>query len=223
MSRISENLESVQTRIRQYCTDREPPVLVAVSKTKPVEAVREAAAAGQRHFGENYLQEALDKIEQTRGMNLCWHFIGHLQSNKTRPVAEHFDWVQTVDRLKIARRLSEQRPTDLAPLNLLIQVNYDDELTKSGCQPSDLALLASQIAPLPQIRLRGIMAIPAPQKEFSRQRETCRGICLLFEELRKQFPDLDTLSLGMSADLQAAIEAGSTMVRVGTDIFGSRY
>lgn len=222
MTRISENLESVQTRIRQCAGSANPPTLVAVSKTKPVEAIREAADAGQRHFGENYLQEAVEKIGALSDLDLCWHFIGHLQSNKTRAVAENFDWVQTLDRLKIARRLASQRPGHLPPLNVLLQVNFDDEPTKSGCHPDDLPLLAAQVADLGGLKLRGIMSIPAPQTSPDKQLQTCRAIRLIFDELRKQHPELDTLSLGMSADLEAAIKAGSTMVRVGTDIFGSR-
>ncbi len=222
MTRISENLESVQTRVRQCGGEATPVRLIAVSKTKPAGVIREAAQAGQQDFGENYLQEAVEKIEALKDLNLTWHFIGHLQSNKTRPVAEHFDWVHTLDRLKIARRLASQRPTSLPPLNVLLQLNYDDEATKSGCNPADLALLAAQVAELEGLRLRGIMSIPAPQSDPQKQLETCRGVRLVFDELRKQFPDLDTLSLGMSADLEAAIQAGSTMVRVGTDIFGAR-
>ena len=222
MSRISENLESVQTRIAKACSESSTPRLIAVSKTRPIEDIRAAAEAGQRDFGENYLQEAVEKNSALQDLSLCWHFIGHLQSNKTAAVAAHFDWVHTVDRLKIAQRLSEQRAPEKPLLNLLLQVNIDDEASKSGCSPAELPALAAAVSNLQQVRLRGIMAIPAPRDAFEDQLEVCRQVFALYEDLKQQQPEIDTLSLGMSADLEAAITAGSTMVRVGTDIFGQR-
>lgn len=222
MSRIFENLESVQTRIAKACSESSTPRLIAVSKTRPIEDIRAAAEAGQRDFGENYLQEAVEKNSALQDLSLCWHFIGHLQSNKTAAVAAHFDWVHTVDRLKIAQRLSEQRAPEKPLLNLLLQVNIDDEASKSGCSPAELPALAAAVSNLQQVRLRGIMAIPAPRDAFEDQLEVCRQVFALYEDLKQQQPEIDTLSLGMSADLEAAITAGSTMVRVGTDIFGQR-
>lgn len=196
--------------------------LLAVSKTKPVAAIREAIAAGQRAFGENYLDEALEKIEALRDERLEWHFIGAIQSNKTRLIAAHFDWVHGVDREKIARRLSEQRRAELAPLNICLQVNPDGEASKAGVAPQDLPALAAAVAELPNIRLRGLMAIPAPREDFDAQRAVCARLRELFETLRQQWPELDTLSMGMTGDLRAAVAEGSTMLRIGTAIFGAR-
>jgi pyridoxal phosphate enzyme (YggS family) len=191
--------------------------LLAVSKTHAPALVREAAAAGQRAFGENYVQEALDKMAQLEDLPLEWHLVGPLQSNKTRVVAERFHWVHSVDREKVARRLSEQRPAGMAPLNVLVQVNASGEASKSGVAPAQVAALAAAIAGMKTLRLRGLMAIPEPGAAQSRFRE----IGELFRGLRDEF-SWDTLSLGMSDDLEAAIAAGSTMVRVGTAIFGAR-
>lgn len=196
-------------------------VLIAVSKTQPAAAIEEAVAAGQRHFGENYLQEALVKqSELAHFPNLIWHFIGPIQSNKTAPIAEHFDWVHSVDRLKIAQRLSEQRPQTLAPLNICLQVNVSQEPSKSGVSLADLPALARAVADLPRLRLRGLMAIPAPTDDPMAQRMPFRTLRQALESLN--LPGLDTLSMGMSDDLDAAIEEGATFVRIGTAIFGRR-
>jgi pyridoxal phosphate enzyme (YggS family) len=203
--------------------------LLAVSKTFPVQAVLELAeATGQRDFGENYVQEGLDKIAATRGhalaRDLVWHCIGPLQSNKTRAVAEHFHWVHSVDRLRIAQRLSEQRPAQLPPLQVCLQVNIDGGPTKSGVSPDQALVLAQAVAQLPRLHLRGLMTSPDPLEGFEAQRAVHLKAHALFEALGRELnsPDWDTLSMGMSADLQAAIHAGSTMVRVGTALFGPR-
>jgi len=195
-----------------------------VSKRFPPDAVREAAAAGQRCFGENQIQEGVDKIVALRAFSeaLEWHLVGPLQSNKTRLAAEHFDWVHSVDRLKIAERLAEQRPAHLPPLQVCVQVNISGEATKSGVAPSDAPALASAILKLPRLRLRGLMAIPEPADGFEAQREPHRALRRVFESIREQGIELDTLSIGMSDDLEAAIAEGSTLVRVGTAIFGTR-
>ena len=198
--------------------------LVAVSKTFGSEVIADALDAGQQAFGENYVQEAIGKIEQLRpraGAVPEWHFIGPIQSNKTRAIAENFDWVQSVDRLKIAQRLAEQRPSTLQPLNLLLQVNISGEATKSGAAPDHVAALAADIAQLPRVRLRGLMAIPEPAPDAARQRAAFAALRELFEQIARGLP-VDTLSMGMSADFEAAIAEGSTMVRIGTAIFGER-
>ncbi len=195
---------------------------MAVSKTFPATAVREAAAGGQRDFGENYLQEALEKLDATADLPLIWHFIGPIQSNKTRPIAERFDWVHTVDREKIARRLSEQRPETRGPLNVCIEVNVSGEATKSGVPPAAVPALARVVAALPRLRLRGLMAIPEPTADMDLQRQRFATLRELNESLVREGLALDTLSMGMSADLEAAIAEGATMVRVGTAIFGER-
>lgn len=230
---ISENLQLVQHRIANsaQAAGRDPAsiTLLAVSKTFDVQAVLAAAQAGQRAFGENYVQEAIDKIAATRDMRehnpdlqLEWHFIGPIQSNKTRQIAEHFDWVHSVDRLKIAQRLSEQRPADMPPLQICLQVNVSGEATKSGLEPEALLELARAVVQLPNIRLRGLMAIPEPTEDVQQQ-------CAAFAKLRFMQNDLqavgiqtDTLSMGMSADMDAAIAEGATIVRIGTAIFGVR-
>ncbi len=226
MIRVTENLrkinESIASAARRAGRDPASVTLVAVAKRQPLEKVREAVAAGQRHFGENFLQEALDAMEALGEANLTWHFIGAVQSNKTRAIAGHFDWVHTVDRGKIARRLSEQRPEHMAPLNVCIQVNVDDEETKSGCAPEDAAALAAQIVGMPRLRLRGLMCIPAPAEEPEAQRRPFAKLRSLLEALNRDGYGLDTLSMGMSADLEAAILEGATLVRVGTDVFGPR-
>ncbi len=228
---LQANLTSLSERItaaaRRAGRPTESVTLVAVSKTFPAEAVLALARCGQRHFGENYLQEALAKIEAVRaaapGLPLVWHFVGPIQSNKTRPIAEHFDWVQSVERLKIAQRLSEQRPAHLPPLNVLLQVNISGEASKSGVAPGELPALARAVAALQRLRLRGLMAVPEPTDDPQRQRAPLAAMKALFDEQRAAgFADWDTLSMGMSADLEAAIGQGATMVRVGTALFGER-
>ncbi|MBS3669012.1 MULTISPECIES: YggS family pyridoxal phosphate-dependent enzyme [Halomonadaceae] len=199
--------------------------LLAVSKTKPAAMIRQAWQLGQREFGENYLQEALEKQTELTDLDgIVWHFIGPLQSNKTRSVAEHFDWVHSVDRLKIAKRLSEQRPAHLAPLNICLQVNISREESKAGVLPEALEELAKEVATLPNLHLRGLMAIPAPAKDISAQRQPLAALREAFTALQSSLPDapLDTLSMGMSDDLEAAILEGATLVRLGTAIFGAR-
>ncbi|EHJ93865.1 YggS family pyridoxal phosphate-dependent enzyme [Vreelandella boliviensis] len=199
--------------------------LLAVSKTKPAAMIRQAWQLGQREFGENYLQEALEKQNELTDLEgIVWHFIGPLQSNKTRSVAEHFDWVHSVDRLKIAKRLSEQRPTHLSPLNICLQVNISREDSKAGVLPEELAELAKQVATLPNLRLRGLMAIPAPAEGIDAQRQPLAALREAFTALQSNLPDapLDTLSMGMSDDLEAAVLEGATLVRLGTAIFGAR-
>ena len=225
---VARQLAQVNQRIVNACAAAGRPAggvtLLAVSKTQPPEAVRAAAAAGQRAFGENYVQEALDKIgalADLRG-SLAWHLIGPLQSNKTRVVAEAFDWVQSVDRLKIAQRLSEQRPPGLAPLQLCLQVNISQEASKSGVAPAEVAALARAVAVLPRLRLRGLMAIPEPADDPAAQRAPHRALRELMATLNDAGLGLDTLSMGMSGDLEAAVAEGATLVRVGTAIFGAR-
>lgn len=224
---ISQNLSVISRQIQQYslsCKRAENSVkLLAVSKTKPIEAIQAAIDAGQRAFGENYVQEGVEKIQHFTGNDeLEWHFIGHLQSNKTRVVAEHFDWVQTIDRLKIAQRLSEQRPSNLPALNVLIQINISDENSKSGISPQEMLPLAREITQLPNLKLRGLMAIPKPESDPAQQKIALNEMQQLFQQLQAEFEGIDTLSMGMSDDMQAAIECGSTMVRIGTAIFGAR-
>ena len=223
MSTIAENIAKVGERIRAAAQasgrDLDHIGLLAVSKTKPAAAVREAYAAGIRDFGENYLQEALEKQAELSELPLIWHFIGPIQSNKTKPIAEHFAWVHSVDRLKIAQRLSEQRPTGLPPLNICLQVNVSAEDSKSGCAPVELAALAQAVSQLPNLRLRGLMAIPEPTDDVAAQRAAFARL----RELRDGLPlPLDTLSMGMSHDLDAAIAEGATWVRIGTALFGAR-
>lgn len=223
MSTIADNIAQVRSRIRaaeQAAQRAEHSVqLLAVSKTKPAQALREAYAAGLRDFGENYLQEALGKQVELTDLPLIWHFIGPIQSNKTRAIAEHFDWVHSVDRLKIAQRLSEQRPAELPPLNICIQVNVSGEASKSGCTPADLPALASAISALPRLKLRGLMAIPEPTEERAAQDAAFAAVQHLQASL--ELP-LDTLSMGMSHDLESAIAQGATWVRIGTALFGAR-
>ncbi len=228
---LQANLTSLSERItvaaRRAARRAESVTLIAVSKTFPAEAVLALARCGQRDFGENYVQEALAKIDAVRAaapdLPLVWHFIGPIQSNKTRQIAEHFDWVQSVERLKIAERLSEQRPAQLPPLNVLLQINISGEASKSGAAPDELPALARAVAALPRLRLRGLMAIPEPSDEPAQQRLPLAAMKRLFDAQRAAgFADWDTLSMGMSADLEAAIEQGATMVRVGTALFGER-
>ena len=226
MTTIPGNLQHVRARIATACQRAgrgvEEVTLLAVSKTFGADAVRAAAAAGQRAFGENYIQEGVEKIAALRDLGLTWHCIGPIQSNKTRLVAEHLDWVHTVDRLKIAERLSAQRPADRPPLNVCIQVNIDGGANKSGVAPGDALALARAVAALPQLKLRGLMSIPEIAPDFEAARAVHASARALFDQLNADGLGLDTLSMGMSDDLEAAIAAGSTMVRIGTAIFGSR-
>ncbi|AYF51444.1 MULTISPECIES: YggS family pyridoxal phosphate-dependent enzyme [Pseudomonas] len=223
MSTIADNIGLVSQRIRAAADavqrDASSIHLLAVSKTKPAQAVREAYAAGLLDFGENYLQEALGKQAQLTDLPLSWHFIGPIQSNKTRAIAENFAWVHSVDRLKIAQRLSEQRPADLPPLNICIQVNVSGEASKSGCTPADLPALANAISALPRLKLRGLMAIPEPTEDRSAQDAAFAAVRELQASLNLA---LDTLSMGMSHDLESAIAQGATWVRIGTALFGAR-
>ena len=223
---IAHNLEDVREKIthfeEKYARKIGSVQLLAVSKTRPIEDIRTSFSENQHNFGENYLQDALSKIENTPELSINWHFIGSIQSNKTRQVAENFQWVHTVDRLKIAQRLSEQRNTDLPPLNICIQVNVSKEKNKSGVNIKDAFSLAKEIYQLPNIRLRGLMAIPAVTDDFDTQRQAFRLLHELQDEIRDQGIELDTLSMGMSNDMEAAIAEGSTMVRIGTAIFGAR-
>lgn len=223
MSTIADNILQVSSRIQAATQaahrDEHSVQLLAVSKTKPAAALREAHAAGLRDFGENYLQEALGKQLELADLPLIWHFIGPIQSNKTRAIAEHFAWVHSVDRLKIAQRLSEQRPADLPPLNICIQVNVSGEASKSGCTPADLPALAKAISELPRITLRGLMAIPEPTDDRAEQDAAFAAVQRLQTSLNLP---LDTLSMGMSHDLESAIAHGATWVRVGTALFGAR-
>ncbi|MDZ5516720.1 YggS family pyridoxal phosphate-dependent enzyme [Vibrio fluvialis] len=230
MSSIQQNLEHITSQIenaQQKCgRPRSSVQLLAVSKTKPVEAILEAAQAGQRAFGENYVQEGCDKVqffaEHHPELDLEWHFIGPLQSNKTRQIAEHFDWMHTIDRAKIAQRLSEQRPAHLPPLQVLIQVNTSGEASKSGISENDLFTLAELISGLPNLTLRGLMSIPENVPDYPSQLAAFRQLAALKDRLAEKYDGIDTLSMGMSGDMEAAIEAGSTIVRIGTAIFGQR-
>jgi len=228
MSNVIVNLKLIRSRIATACAhyDRKyaTVALLAVSKTVQPERLREAHAAGQTAFGENYVQEGISKIEALADLRsmLEWHCIGPLQSNKTRIVAENFDWVHSIDRLKIAERLSEQRPPHLPPLQICLQVNVDGGASKSGVASAQVLALARAVSALPKLRLRGLMAIPEPVPEFDAQRAVFLRVKVLFEQLRAEGLALDVLSLGMSADLEAAVAAGSTQVRVGTAIFGAR-
>ena len=223
MSTIAGNIAQVEARIRAAALAVQRDVtsihLLAVSKTKPAAALREAYAAGVRDFGENYLQEARAKQVELADLPLSWHFIGPIQSNKTRDIAEHFAWVHSVDRLKIAQRLSDQRPADLPPLNICIQVNVSGEASKSGCNPADLPALAAAISGLPRLKLRGLMAIPEPTEDRAEQYAAFATVRTLQESLNM---GLDTLSMGMSHDLESAIAQGATWVRIGTALFGAR-
>jgi pyridoxal phosphate enzyme (YggS family) len=231
MSTIAHKLQAVDATIHAVskACGRDPAQvqLLAVSKTFPAEAVLEAIAAGQRAFGENYLQEALDKIAAVAAARpeaqVEWHFIGPIQSNKTRLTAASFDWVHTVERLKIAQRLSEQRPAGMPPLNVCIQVNISGEASKSGVLPAELPELARQVALLPNLKLRGLMAIPEPEPDSAKQGAAFARLRALYDALRADGLELDTLSMGMSADMVAAIAEGATIVRVGSAIFGERH
>lgn len=232
MSSIQQNIEQITSQIssaQQKCGRVQESVqLLAVSKTKPNQAILDAALAGQNMFGENYVQEGVDKVtyfsEHQPNLAIEWHFIGPIQSNKTRPVAEHFAWVHTVDRAKIAQRLNDQRPSDMPPLQVLIQVNTSGEDSKSGIEEHQVFELAALISTLPNLTLRGLMSIPANVPDYASQLRAFKQLTALKQALAERHPNLklDTLSMGMSGDMEAAIEAGSTMVRIGTAIFGER-
>jgi PLP dependent protein len=229
MPDIQQNIKSLLNRIASVAArhgrNAKDVTLLAVSKTQPANAIRNAYAAGQRAFGENYLQEAEEKIAQLADLDIDWHFIGPIQSNKTRAIASAFHWVHSVDRLKIATRLSEQRPPDTAPLQICLQVNIDREPSKSGALPEDVAALAQAVSSLPHLRLRGLMAIPEASDDPEKQRNAFFRLRQLLDTLRAlspQLESLDTLSMGMSGDMEAAIAEGATIVRVGTAIFGER-
>lgn len=230
MNTVQDNLLNIKNEIAEIAKkcERDPNTiqLIAVSKTKPVEQVIEAINAGQLAFGENYVQESVEKIQYFEknmpNNDLIWHFIGPLQSNKSKLVAEHFDWIHTIDRLKIAQRLNDQRPKDMAKLNVLIQVNISQEASKSGVKPEEVADLVKQIVTLPNLNLRGLMAIPEIENDYDKQLNVFTKMQQLLQSLQKDYPFMDTLSMGMSGDMQAAIVAGSTMVRIGTAIFGAR-
>lgn len=229
MPTIQENITAVQKRLQQAASDagRNPAEiqLLAVSKTRNIAQISQAITAGVFCFGENYLQEAMDKIDQLDDSRLDWHFIGPLQSNKTRQAAENFAWVHTVDRVKIARRLSAQRPDDMPALNICLQINIDNEESKSGFNQDQAVEVAATIAQLPKLKLRGLMAIPKPRTVYKEQRQAFAQLRVLMEQINSTLDNchkLDTLSMGMSADLEAAVAEGATLVRVGTDIFGAR-
>ncbi len=223
MSRIADNLQAVRSRISSALQgDSRAVTLVAVSKTRPAAAVEEALAAGQRDFGENYVQEALEKIAALAGKGAVWHFIGHLQGNKAKEVARHFDWVHGVDRERIAELLSRNRPADLPPLEVCVQVNISQEATKSGVAPGEALALARRVAQLPGLRLRGLMGMASPSGDEARQREEFAVLRREFEALRAAGLAVDTLSMGMTHDFPAALAQGATMLRIGTAIFGER-
>jgi hypothetical protein len=214
---VLQALDNVARRL-----DRPAPRLLAVSKTQPPEAIRALAGLGQRAFGENYVQEALRKQAALAGLDLEWHLIGHLQSNKAADAARAFAWIQSVDRAKLVDALARQRPVDLAPLNVLVQVNIDDETSKHGCRPDEVDALADAIAVRPRLALRGLMAIPSPDPDLRRRRQAFAAMKRLFDALTRRFPTVDTLSMGMSEDYLTAFEEGATMVRIGTALFGAR-
>lgn len=230
MNTVQDNLLNIKNEIKKIAKEcgRDPNTiqLIAVSKTKPVEQIMEAINAGQLAFGENYVQEGIEKIQYFKknmpNNDLIWHFIGPLQSNKSKLVAEHFDWMHTIDRLKIAQRLSDQRPNHMAKLNVLIQVNISQEASKSGVKPEEVTELVKQIVALPNLNLRGLMAIPEIENDYDKQLNVFTKMQQLLHSLQKDYPFMDTLSMGMSGDMPAAISAGSTMVRIGTAIFGAR-
>ncbi len=221
-----DNIPKVLHRLRlsakKYRRPEDAITLLAVSKTRPPEDVRAAFEMGLRDFGESYLQEAIAKITELADLPVTWHFIGPIQSNKTRPIAEHFQWVHSVDREKIARRLNDQRPPELPPLQVCLQVNISGEASKSGCSLEELPSLARAVAAMPRLQLRGLMAIPAASESEAEQRRAFAGLRRAFEALQTEFPGMDTLSMGMSGDMEAAVAEGSTLLRIGTAIFGPR-
>ncbi|MDA1369251.1 MAG: YggS family pyridoxal phosphate-dependent enzyme [Proteobacteria bacterium] len=226
MTSIAENIASLRQCIRGFELKYDRPEgavkLLAVSKRHNPENIRQAAEAGIKDFGENYLQEANQKMALLADLELCWHFIGPIQANKTRGIAEHFDWVHSVDREKIAQRLNDQRPDQCPPLNVCAQVNQSAEASKSGTDFENIEALCNTIEALPRLRLRGLMTIPAPLSDLQSQRDCFRQLTVVYRELRQRWPSMDTLSMGMSNDLEAAIAEGSTLVRLGTAIFGPR-
>ena len=230
MTNISNNIVVVEQKIalaRKQAHREDKVQLLAVSKTKPISAIKQAFSHGLSHFGENYVQESVEKIQQIKAdpyfdRPIYWYFIGPLQSNKTRPVAEHFDWVQSVDRLKIAQRLNEQRPSDMPHLNICLQVNISGEQSKSGTTLDEVMELAAQVQDLPRLKLRGIMAIPENSDDPKIVEEQFLALFKIYNTLQQKYSEIDTLSMGMSGDLVSAIKCGSTMVRIGTDIFGAR-
>ncbi len=226
MPSIAENIFAIRDEIdktkQQFKRSRDSVCLLAVSKSQPAELIRQAYDCGLRDFGENYVQEAVSKIQQLNLPDLRWHFIGPIQSNKTREIAEHFQWVHSVERERVARRLNEQRPAHLPPLNVCIQVNISRESSKSGLLLEDAPALCQQIEGMERLRLRGLMAIPAPCEDFEEQRAIYRPLAAVFRELSFRYPFFDTLSVGMSSDFRAAIAEGSSLVRIGTAIFGER-
>jgi pyridoxal phosphate enzyme (YggS family) len=225
MQSMAERFQHIRSQIRHATSiagrPRDSVQLLAVSKTKPASDIAELYRLGQRHFAENYLQEALAKQQQLAAFNISWHFIGPIQSNKTKPIACHFAWVHSVDRLKIAQRLSEQRPENLPPLNICLQVNISDEASKSGVSVEELPELVQAVSELPNLRLRGVMAIPEPETNYAKQRQPYRRLYQAVQQLNRA--DLDSFSFGMSGDLKAAIMEGATMVRIGTALFGERF
>lgn len=226
-TRYRDILTRLRTQEERFQRNTDSVLLLAVSKTHGADRVREAYAAGARHFGENYVQEALDKIALLSQApnaltDITWHFIGPIQSNKTRDIAGAFDWVHSVDRLKIAQRLNDQRPENMPALNICVQVNLSNEDTKSGVALADVEALCADVAELPRLQLRGLMAIPAPCADHDQQRAAFRPLAALFARLQQHYPAMDTLSIGMSDDFEAAIAEGSTMIRIGTAIFGAR-
>jgi pyridoxal phosphate enzyme (YggS family) len=225
MESMAERFQHIRSQIRHATSiagrPRDSVQLLAVSKTKPATDIAALYRLGQRHFAENYLQEALTKQQQLAAFNISWHFIGPIQSNKTRPIACHFDWVHSVDRLKIAQRLSEQRPEHLPPLNICLQVNISDEASKSGVSVDALPELVQAVSELANLRLRGVMAIPEPETNYAKQRQPYRRLYQAVQQLDRS--DLDSFSFGMSGDLKAAIMEGATMVRIGTALFGERF
>lgn len=221
-TRYRKVLDDIAAAARESGRDPGNILLLAVSKRQPVAAIRALAALGVRDFGENYLQDALDKQSELADLPLVWHFVGHVQSNKTRDIATRFDWVHGVDRLKVARRLSEQRDDGAPPLNICLQVNIDDEASKAGLSPEELPETAAAVAGLPGLRLRGLMAIPRPENDPENQRAAFRRVRKHYRALRDDGLKLDTLSMGMTADMPAAIAEGATIVRIGTALFGPR-
>ncbi len=228
MSSIETRFQETRDRIlaaSQKSGRSDKVQLLAVSKTKPASMVREAWECGQRAFGENYVQEGVDKVQELADLDgVEWHFIGPIQSNKTRPVAESFDWVHSVDRIKVARRLSDQRPESMTPINICLQVNIDNQSTKAGFTPDEVLAVAEEVIALPNVVLRGLMAIPAPAEDSENQRKPFKAMSTLLSQLQERFPEqsLDTLSMGMSGDMDAAITEGATIVRIGTALFGAR-
>lgn len=220
--RLEQTVERIEAARRRADRTADSVALLAVSKRKPAEAIRELHELGQTAFGENYVDEGVGKIAELDDLDLQWHYIGPIQSNKTRLIAAHFDWVHSIDRAKIVRRLNDQRPDDLPPLNVLIQVDLDDEDQKAGCAPGEIADLAEDIAGCEHLKLRGLMAIPAPREDYDEQRAVFAKLRGLFDDLKARHPGVDTISAGMTGDLEAAIAEGATLVRIGTALFGPR-